>query len=265
MKFSNEYLRLCLITLEKLIFNSPVLPGNMRNNDYIKAIAMGNMLTQDSGFIYKQLIPTATDEDIKMLRVRQMLLQSVIIMDFYILVNKNIVLDVATKEEIRILNQIKSAHKKGNDFSALIRNPNNITELLDASHIMNNLSFYDKALAYLLLDEEDMEIISSFNSFFMADYLEHSEKISPNFIIKQIFRSINKTNDRIASIEEAAEFLVNAFYGDVEGIEETVVDIINFTESEDIMQALVDENISSVAVHLFNYYDKKTNDGPKLK
>lgn len=265
MDFSNDSLRTYLTSIEKMITSFPALTGNIHNNEYFNTMVMANMLTQYDGFLYKQIIPKITDEDIRAIKVKQMLLQSVVVMDFYILVNKKIVLDTATKEEIRMLNQIKSAHKKDNDFTLLISNPNNTKELLNATHLMKSVSYYDKVLAYCLLDDEDISLLSSFNISFMSDYKKYNVKINKNFILKQIFKDINKSNDRITSIEEAAAFLVDAFYADVDGIEEIVVDIINFTGSEDIMQALVDENISGVAIHLFDYYDKITNDGPKLR
>ena len=82
-------------------------------------------------------------------------------------------------------------------------------------------------------------------------------------MIRQITKWINATKDEEKAINEAAQFLINTFkmFIDINGV---YLDILNSNDPDSVNQAMIDEDLDSVAAYIRKYYDAHRPKQPKL-
>ncbi len=179
----------------------------------------------------------------------------------------SITLGIINDSELRILNMIISCTQKEDDekrYNQLFIDSKIQLRLVDAILNFLDSSAFEKVLSFKCLTLDDIKLLSFINPLFKDDYEKYSVNIDRDFFIRQIGKWINGTNDKVTALNEASKFLIQAFKINI-NVEELVMDIINFSETEDVMQALVDENADLLAAYISSYYDKYKEISPKLK
>ncbi len=197
----------------------------------------------------------------------QGLTEAISITDLYLELNKKCSLGIINNAELRILNMIISCAQKEDDekrYNQLFMDSKIQLRLVDAILNFLDSSAFEKVLSFKCLTLDDIELLSFINPLFEDDYEKYSVNIDRDFFIRQISKWINGTNDKVTAFSEASKFLIQAFKINI-NVEELVMDIINFSETEDVMQALVDENADLLAAYISSYYDKYKEISPKLK
>ncbi len=181
----------------------------------------------------------------------QGLTEVISITDLYLELNKKCSLGSINDSELRILNMIISCTQKEDDekrYNQLFIDSKIQLRLVDAILNFLDSSAFEKVLSFKCLTLDDIKLLSFINPLFKDDYEKYS---------------VNIDRDFFTALNEASKFLIQAFKINI-NVEELVMDIINFSETEDVMQALVDENADLLAAYISSYYDKYKEISPKL-
>ncbi|MCH5166664.1 MAG: hypothetical protein J1F35_02105 [Erysipelotrichales bacterium] len=188
--------------------------------------------------------------------------QAILVQDLYLKLNRESALDIISDSDRVFFKQILRAIEK-NDFSLLLTNRMTINKFLDATFEFMDASAFLKVEMFKCLDEDDLELLSSFNPFFMDEYNTYNVEINQHFMIRQITKWINRFKDEERAINEAAKFLINAFkmFIDINGV---YLDILNSNDPDSVNQAMIDEDLDRVAGYVRKYYDAYKQNKPKL-
>lgn len=197
--------------------------------------------------------------------ITQGFMEAVMIMDLYIALNKKYVFNESNKTDEKILNRIIECVEKDDDnkYQRLFIDPKIDALLVKSTLDFLDLSGYDKVLLFKCLSYDDIVLLSKISPLFKEDFEKYSVDINRKFLIRHIDKWKNN-HDEAESIYAACDFLINAFKVDID-IEELVVEIINHAGTEEVMQALVDENRDLLSVFVLAYYKEYKKDAPKLK
>lgn len=264
MENVNNYLRKHI----KFIYDSAksLLGNQIRDDNMYSSVVFRGIYEQDyNNILLPPMLGTMSEKDKMEATLFQGLMESVMLMDLYTLLNKKYNQGISTSADDKLLNRIiECTNKDSYDrFNSLFIDPSTEASLVKASLEFLDSSAYDKVLAFKCLDTDDAITLVSINPYFTDDLKRYSIDINRDFLIRQINRWKAAFTEE-ESINAAATFLIDAFNMNI-NIEELVVDIINHAESEDVMQALVDENVELLSAFILAYYRTYNEDAPKLK
>lgn len=262
MENVNNYMRNHIKTIHDT--SKRILNGKVGSEDFYCSMVFRGIHEEkfDSGSVLAFLNMSEKDKLESILF--QGLMEAVMLEDLYIALNKKVATGKASDADLKLINRIITCANKDKDdmYESLFIDPNIGTKLVQASLGFLASSAYEKVLSFKCLDTDDAIVLTSISPYFTQDLKRYSLDINRDFLITQINRWKDITTED-ESINAAAEFLITAFNMDID-IETLVVDIINHAESEDVMQALVDENIELLSSFILAYYRTYNQEGPKL-
>lgn len=190
------------------------------------------------------------------------MVKSVVVLDLYLKLNREYKMGTISENDNKLFERILKAIKN-QDFTFLLNDLKTINQYIDATMEFMDASAFSKVEMIKALDEDDIALISTFNSFFEEEYAKYNVEINKDFIMRQINKWINGTKDEELAINKSAEFLIDMFAMDA-NIEGVLLDILNSNDPDTVMQAMVDEDVTSIAGYLKTYYDANKNDQRKL-
>lgn len=262
MATTNNYIRNYIKTIHDV--SKRMLYGKVRSEDFFCSIIFRQICNVkfDSNFA-PEFLNLSEEEQVEAI-LFQGLMETVMLMDLYISLNKKVVTETATTFEINLLNKISTcANKDKKDkYQSLFIDPNVGAKLVQASLDFLDSSAYEKVLSFKCLDAENVYVLTNISPYFTDDLIRYAIDINREFLIKQINKWKFATNEEEA-INAASEFLINAFNMNID-IENLVIDIINQAETDDVLQALVDEDVQMLGAFILDYYRTYNQNGPKL-
>ncbi len=263
MELSNKYFRKHIKLIHDLAKN--ITQTNVRDENTFNFIVFSGIHKIDIGYETIPILKLHSEEQKNQSFIMQGFMESVMIMDLYLALNKKICLGESTKKDESIINRIISCvnnDKTDKKYDNLFIDPNVDAMLVQSSLDFLDLTAFDKVLTFKCLTEDDATVLNAISPLFMQDLITYAVDINRDFFIRQI-NKLKKAFGEEEAMNIAAKFLIGAFKMDIQA-EELIIDIRNHAGTDEVMQGLVDENIQLVSAFVLSYYKEYNQEGPKL-